>query len=115
MGRQGLDELLDAVLEALAAIPAGSTASRPAESAEPVVLRPRQRERPEVGKTRSGEYVVSYRPAERLAALVNGNNWDARIQLYEQMRRMGVVAALEKAGIESGDAFRVGKLEWEWE
>lgn len=115
VGRQGLDALLDTVLETLDAIPAASKDSRPAESAEPVVWRPRQHERPEVGKTRSGAYVVSYRPAERLAALVDGDNWDARIQLYEQMRRMGVVAALEKAGIESGDEFRVGKLEWEWE
>ena len=115
VGRQGLDELLDAVLETLAAIPVGGKDSRPDEGAEPVVLRPRQHERPEVARTRSGSYVVSYRPAERLAALVNSDNWDARIQLYEQMRRMGVVAALEKAGIESGDAFRVGKLEWEWE
>ena len=46
---------------------------------------------------------------------LDDGNWDARMQLYEQLRRLGVIAALEKAGIRSGQVFLVGKLKWKWE
>jgi Obg family GTPase CgtA-like protein len=60
-------------------------------------------------------FVVKLRAANRLAAMVDENNWDARIQLYEQLRRLGVIAALEKAGITPGQVFEVGGLDWKWE
>ena len=55
------------------------------------------------------------RSAERFAAMVDVNNWNARVQLYEQLRRQGVVSALERAGIRPGDTYIVGKRELEWE
>ena len=46
---------------------------------------------------------------------VDRNNWNAMVQLHEHLRRLGVVAAVEEAGIKPGDTIKVGKLEWEWE
>ena len=50
-----------------------------------------------------------------VAAMVDQGNWAARVQLYAQLRRMGVVAALQRAQIRSGDVFRLGRQDWEWE
>jgi Obg family GTPase CgtA-like protein len=68
-----------------------------------------------VTRAADGAYVVSCRAVERLAAMVNGDVWAARAQLYDQLRRHGVLAALERSGIEQGEVFRVGRTEWEWE
>jgi len=113
--RQGLEGLLDSVLGALAGVNATKDLQGQAGGTVTHVLKPRQRERPVVSHTKDGTFVVSYRPAERLAEFVDGKSWEARLQLYEHMRRMGVVAALEKAGIASGDSFKVGKLDWDWD
>ena len=112
-GRQGLGDLLDGVVRALADIPSahGDTG---AKGSLPVLRPRRKRGRPAVHK--QGErYVVSLPAAERLAAMIDNGNWTARMQLYDQFRRLGVITALEKAGISSGQSFRVGKVEWEWE
>jgi Obg family GTPase CgtA-like protein len=79
------------------------------------VIRPRHVDVDEaIVRKVDGAFVVSQRKAERLGGMVDGRNWAAKMQLYEQLRRLGVVGALERAGIEPGDVFRVGKVEWEW-
>ena len=117
VARQGLQRLLDNVVQALAESGRASeeTGGRVRDSAEPVVLRPRPvDERPTVQK-RGGRFEVSCTAAERIAAMVDPGNWDARIQLHDQLRRLGVLDALEKAGIREGQVLRIGKLEWEWQ
>lgn len=126
VGRIGLDALLGDVSAALAdAVP------RRDESADndirpPVVvverpgvvpvLRPRSVDREvKVQRLRSGKYRVMLRSAARFAAMVDVDNWSARVQLYEQLRRQGVISALERAGIRPGDTYIVGKRELEWE
>jgi GTP-binding protein len=80
------------------------------------VLRPRAVDaETKVRKLRSDKYVVTLRSATRFANMVDVNNWSARVQFYEQLRRQGVIDALEKAGIEHGDIYVVGKHEMEWE
>jgi Obg family GTPase CgtA-like protein len=79
------------------------------------VIRPRPAER-ETRVIRDGEaYVVPVRAAERIAALVDAGDWEARTQFMEQLRRMGIMSALEKAGAGAGDLVRIGKLELEWD
>ena len=56
-----------------------------------------------------------HRAATRFAGMVDLNNWGARVQFYDQLRRQGVIAALERAGITPGDTYVVGKHELEWE
>ena len=116
VGRQGLDRLLDAVEGSLAAVEQqAQQASREEQEDVPIIRpRPATRERPAVRKTGRG-YVVASPPAERLAAMVDANDWPAMSQLYDQLRRLGVIDVLEKAGIGPGEVFRIGELELEWE
>ena len=39
---------------------------------------------------------------------------EVRWQFKEQLTRLGVNKALEKAGVKPGDRVRCGNLEWEW-
>ena len=60
-------------------------------------------------------FIVNSRRACRIASMIDEKDWNARIQLYGYLRRIGIVKALEEAGISTGDTVRIGKLEWEWE
>ena len=112
VARQGLTELMDGVLRALE----DARAEQPAVPAgrELPVLRPRVWDEEVVRKV-GDTYEVVLRGATRIAALVDPNDWAAKAQLYDRLRRMRVIAALEKAGIAEGDRFRVGRVEWGWE
>ena len=113
LARIGLDDLLGDVTRALAAAPPERREAHE-EQADPVI-RPKTTDR-EPRVTRDGEaYVVPLRAAERIAALVDPGDWEARTQLLEQLRRMGVTSALERAGARDGDLVRIGKLELEWD
>ena len=110
----GLDLLLDGMLRLLAeAAPAGSTLPR--SGGETPVLRPRPlHQAPRVARD-GGCFVVESPPAARVAAMVDRRNWNAMVQLRRYLKRVGVVKALEDAGVGPGDSVRIGKLEWEWE
>ena len=116
VGRQGLDELLDSVsrlLDEATAAPDSVETDR-AEGGVPV-LRPKAVGGRQIVRRRGGKHMVVLRAATRLAAMVDQTNLQARAQLYDQLRRLGVTAALENAGIEAGETFMMGKREWEWE
>ena len=113
-GRQGIDSLLDALILELAELSLKRAADSSVTDPLPVV-RPPQLEAKEIVRKEGKEYQVSLRAATRVAAMVDGSNWNARVQMFEHLRKLGVVAALEKAGIKPGDVFRVGKMEWEWD
>ena len=126
VGRIGLEELLHDVAEALNIAAEREEAGEPGEPRTSVavadgksdvpVLRPDpvdQREK--VRRVGPGEYEVVLRSATRFAGTVNMNNWAARVQFYEQLQRLGVIAELERAGIRTGDTYVVGEHELEWE
>ncbi len=109
--RTGLDALEEEVARMLNREP--GTRERPA----PVipVLRPATVDEPELVRRVGDRFEVTLSAARRIAATVDERSWEARVQLYDQLRRLGVTAALEQAGIRSGQTFRVGKLKWKWE
>ena len=111
-GRLGLDELIEKMLEALVE---SREEAEPGEAVEIPILSPVEPHREQLVGRVDGELVVTLSAATRLAGMTDPNNWEARLQLYDQLRRMGVIKALEEAGIEHGDVFKVGKLDWEWE
>ena len=82
---------------------------------ELAVLRPQPRGGAQKVSQRDGVYTVDLSDAVRIAARVDMNNWNARMQFYDYLRRRGVVKALEQMGISSGDTVRFGATEWEWE
>ena len=125
-GRIGLDGLLYDVAEALGIAreeaqaeekEAGQAAvTQEANVGDVPVLRPAPTDRhPKIRQTAPDRYEVIHRPAKRFAGMVDLNNWGARVQFYDQLQRQGVIAALERAGIRSGDTYVVGKHELEWE
>jgi len=60
-------------------------------------------------------YVVTARKAERIAGLTNLANFRAKLQFRKELAKMGIIKALEAAGIEEGDQVRIGKTEFLWE
>ena len=80
----------------------------------PPVLTPRPfRER--VTVERDGDvFVLRADRAERIVRRVNVNDWMVQVQLWGELRRMGAVRALERAGARTGATVRIGSWELEW-
>ena len=125
-GRMGLDELLHDVAVALGAAREQAEAAERSTGQVTVtqedgggdvpVLRPTPTDsRPKIRKIEPDKYAVTLRSATRFAGMVDLNNWAARVQFYEQLQKLGVIAELERAGIQTGDTYVVGKHELEWE
>lgn len=108
--REGLDILLDKVSQELNE---STTELNGNVNALPII-KPQQEERPEI-QIRGNKYIVNMPTAIRIAATVNNSDWNAMVQLYDQLRKMGVILALERSGIGNGDVFKVGNIEWKWE
>ena len=106
----GMSTVLDKVIAALGELDEDLPAAVPEDLP---VVRPTMREHPKVSRV-NGTYVVDMSAAARIAEMIDQSNWQARNQFMRQLRRMGVVSALEREGIGPGDTVRVGKLEWEW-
>lgn len=60
-------------------------------------------------------FVVYNSRAERLVVLPDERSFAARIQLRKELNTMGVIDALEKAGVKQGDSVTIGKKEFIWE
>lgn len=113
VSRHGLSTLLDALLQELSGV---SSINNPTSDNADIlpVTRPQQLARNEIVRKDGNIYTVSLPGATRIAAMIDDSNWDARVQMFAHLRRIGVIAALEKSGIKPGDVFRVGEIEWEW-
>jgi GTP-binding protein len=84
------------------------------ESAAGKVFRPSPREAA-VGVSREGDaWVVAAPDMERLVAGTDTRDAEARRQLQGQFNRLGLTAALKRAGVSAGDKVRLGRLEWKW-
>jgi len=66
--------------------------------------------------TKEGDiFVVSAPRVDKLLARMDIKNPEARSYVRRQLERMGVSAALKRAGAKPGDVVRFGKVELEWE
>jgi GTP-binding protein len=83
------------------------------EVAEFQVFRPAARGTFEVEKTGDGEFRVSGDAVERLIARHDLENEEALAHVEHRLRRMGVIAALEKEGFESGDDVEIAGVVFE--
>jgi GTP-binding protein len=110
----GITKLLDRLLLMVQA----SVAAEERVPVREVVITPSaQRQRPLRPMVTMDEetFVVSCPPAERIAEMVNVNNWKARMQFHGELDRLGVIKVLDSVGIDSGDTVRIGSLELEWQ
>jgi len=108
---EGTRDLLRRVAVLLEAAPA------PAPLAPAPVLRPH--ERPEqairVRREPDGAFRLEGERIERAAAMTPWGNEEAVDRFQRILRATGAQAALEEAGVESGDTVRIGNVELEWE
>lgn len=108
---EGVGDLMKAAAQYLEGLPKAAPAAAPVPRR--ALVAPRARPELEV-RREDGVFIVRYRPAERLAARANLGDRTVQGQLWEQLRRMGIVNALEKAGAGPGATIRLGDVELEW-
>ena len=75
---------------------------------------PRKVERVSITR-REDAFVVAAPEAERLLSLPNFDDWRARLQLHGELAQLGVLEALEGAGVRIGDMVVLGEYAFEWE
>ena len=113
---EGVDDLLDAVNQALRRPQVAPSAWESVSQDSLPVVRPTPRQRrPSIHVDEEGAFVVEWQSAARMAPMVDPDDWTAKIQFYNRLERMGVVRALEQAGVGPGDVVRIGDVEWLWE
>lgn len=78
------------------------------------VLRPRGSETAFRVLQEDGAYRVTGPRIERLVAMTNLENDEGLAYMQRSLSRLGVTAALEAAGVKTGDMVRFGKVELEW-
>ena len=87
----------------------------PEEQPPPVVHR-RRRPPPQPRVTRLEDcFEVRCPPAERLLEASNLGPWRARMQFHNELERLGVIEALQRAGAARGDTVRIADFEFTWE
>ena len=111
---EGVGPLMDRVASILERTASSGNGAGAGDGQLPV-LRPKSLRNPVKVVRRHEAFVVEMPSAARMAAMVDTNNWPAMTQFYGHLERIGVIKALERAGIASGDKVRIGKVEWEWE
>jgi GTP-binding protein len=105
VGAKGAASLL---IEAVAAGDGGSAAPKPgSDLAEHMVYRPAERAGFSVQRLEDHVFAVRGRGIERLVQRFDAENEEAMAHLEGRLRRIGVIAALENAGFESGDEIRI--------
>jgi GTP-binding protein len=109
----GLDELTQAIFDALPEEAAMPVAGDGEFEAEHRVYRPGEEEGFDVVAEGEGRFRVAGRGIELLVARHDLENEEALDYLEGRLREIGVIAALQRAGFEPGDEVVVGDLEFE--
>jgi len=108
---EGVRELVAHIHKLLQEIP-------PVPSVPPreVEARPSELRHHHPAVSREGDvFVVSSPRAERLVRLPDLRQFQVRLQLRSELAKLGVVKALEEAGVQPGDWVRIGRTELQWE
>jgi GTP-binding protein len=92
----------------------GAVPSPPPSAPTSPVLRPEPRARVSVEK-RNGRFIVHGRRVEAMAEMLDLAQEEARAEFYRRLTRLGVVAALRRAGVQPGDRVRFGTVDVTWE
>lgn len=107
---QGIPELMTEAARILKSV----TAEKKGEGLTKRVFRPKPREA-EITVSKVGDvFVLSVPELERLVVGAGSSPSELRWQFNDQLIRLGVKRALEKAGVKPGSKIRCGELEWEW-
>ena len=107
---QGVVELMREAAGALRAVTAVKEDKKPAGK----VFRPKPRDAGVVINRVGDVYNVSIPGLERIITGPGASPAELRWQFNNQLTKLGVNKALEKAGVKPGSKIRCGELEWEW-
>lgn len=112
VARLGLGPMMDDILASLRSL----ETDQPQDTvSEAVVLRPEPADAAISVEKKGRGYVIRAGQPDRMAAMVDPGDWEARAQLYGHLERVGVMGALQRAGAGAGDVFWLGGKEWTWE
>jgi GTP-binding protein len=111
----GLDELRNAIFEAVPAdeAPAAAAEVEPEFEAEHITYRPAGDQGFDVRRVDAGVFEVAGRGIEMLVARHDTENPEALGYIEQRLREIGVIAALRRAGFEPGDEVRIGAKAFE--
>ena len=112
----GLDDLRRVLLERVPLLDPVADAGPGAgedELADFAVFRPAAGRSFEIDRGPGGEFRLAGEAVERLFARYDLDNEEAAAMVEHRLRRMGVIAALEKAGFEPGDDIEVAGVTYE--
>jgi GTP-binding protein len=111
---EGVGDVLDKVLEMLAAQPSLKAAHPQVVPVVIPVLEPRARDNRVTVEQSNGVFVIKSSRAERIVRRVDLEDWNVQAQLWGELKKMGIVRALERAGAKAGSVVRIGDWELEW-
>lgn len=109
---EGLGPLFEKVAELVQKV--REEEARAGVKAEVEVIRPARPVPEFVVEREEDGFRVRGRLVERLVAMTDMESDEAVAMMQRQLARIGVTAALQKAGIKPGDAVRIGDVELEW-
>jgi GTP-binding protein len=107
--QEGVQELMQRTYQLLQSLPAPEPAPE-----QPAVFRPAEVEDAFTIVREGDAWRVRGERVERIAAMTPFALPEAAARFQRQLRAMGVEAALREAGVEPGDAVRIGDRELEW-
>jgi GTP-binding protein len=81
----------------------------------PVIEPPAQRDRFRVEAAEDGMVLVRGSTPEWLAETLDVHNEDARYELLDRLKRLGLGRALERRGVKVGDTVRIGSVDVLWD
>jgi GTP-binding protein len=110
---EGVTELMNDTARRLYELRAEDAAREVAVTTAGPVLRPEPEDAYTIERTREG-YRVRGKRIERLVAMTDPENAEGMARLEGHLRRLGVTAALEQAGVQPGDTVTFGKVSLEW-
>ncbi len=113
--KQGIQELLYKAMDLLEQIPAEPLVEEVEQVEERKIYRYEKQDEQEFSIKRDNEaYVVDSPSIEKFIKRTNFGSHDAQMRFARIMRKMGVDAALRKAGASDGDTVRIGDFEFEF-
>jgi GTP-binding protein len=112
---RGIDELRRMLLEAVSVEQEPATSTIEDDVAEYRVFRPAKGREFSVERTDAGGFRVVGEAVERLVQRWDVENEEALAHIERRLQKMGVTAALEKAGFRPGDDVEIGEVVFEFD
>jgi GTP-binding protein len=109
---EGVEDLIETTMGAIDAI--NKKQSRECKNTT-IITNKRILEPPAQVLKQADGYLINDPRAKRLFLGADLKDYRVRLQLWGQLKKMGIIKTLEKMGVESGDTIQVGDTTMEWD